>query len=202
MARRTKKNERTLVEEAKNDPQAFSFLYNLYFRRIYSYVSWRVGNRQDIEDLVSEIFTRALDKLDTFIWRKNATFSSWIFRIANNAVIDYYRAKDKEKHVDIDDMPEIESNELLPNALFERRRLFKAMFEEMQKLPPRQAEIITMRFFGEMRNKEIAKVLEIEEKSVSSGLFRGLKKLHAALHRSVCIPANLKDYIRSVQDNQ
>lgn len=178
MVQKSNPNERALVEEAKKDPEAFSVLYNRYFQRIYNYVSWRVGSRRDAEDLVSDIFTRALDRLDSFKWRRGATFSSWIFRIAHNAVVDYYRSETKRDAVSLDDLPEIQADELLPDELSERRRIFKELFEKIQELPTRQAEIITMRFYGEMRNKEIAKILNIEEKSVSSSLFRGLKKLH------------------------
>jgi RNA polymerase sigma-70 factor (ECF subfamily) len=182
MVEKTNQNERALVERAKRDPAAFSALYRLYFSRIFGYVSWRVGSRSDAEDLVSEIFTKVLSKLDSFRWKKGATFSSWIFRIAHNTVVDYYRSKTKREFVSVDDLPEIQADELLPDELSERRRLFKMIFEQVQELPPRQAEIITMRFFGEMRNKEIAKVLEIEERTVSSSLLRGLTKLHDVLN--------------------
>ena len=178
MVLRAKQSERTLVENAKVDPKAFSALYDRYFQRIYAYVSWRIGGRSDVEDTVSDIFTKALAKLDSFQWRKGATFSSWIFRIAHNAVIDYYRTGEKRAHSSLEDLPEIESDGLLPDATLDRRRLFETLYQMIQELPSRQAEIITMRFFGEMRNKEIAKILNIEEKSVSSSLFRGLKKLH------------------------
>ena len=56
--------------------------------------------------------------------------------------------------------------------------MFKKMYQMVQELPERQAEIITMRFFTEMKNKEISKVLNISEKSVASSLCRGLKVLH------------------------
>jgi RNA polymerase sigma-70 factor (ECF subfamily) len=182
MVQKANHDEMTLVEKAKVDPEAFSALYERYFQRIYSYVSWRIGSRRDVEDLVSDIFTKALGKLSSFKWQKGATFSSWIFRIAHNAVVDYYRAKGKRRHVDLDDLPEIESGGLSPSEALDQRRLFETLSQMIQELPPRQAEIITMRFFGEMRNKEIAKVLEIEEKTVSSSLFRGLKKLHNVLN--------------------
>ncbi len=178
MVQKSNPNERALVERAKKDPEAFSVLYGRYFQRIYNYVSWRVGSRRDAEDLVSDIFTRALDKLDSFKWRRGATFSSWIFRIAHNAVVDHYRNEAKRDAVSLDDLPEIQADEFLPDELSERRQLFKGLFEKIQELPARQAEIVTMRFYGEMRNKEIANILNIAEKSVSSSLFRGLKKLH------------------------
>jgi len=171
-------NERVLVEKAKIDTEAFSDLYDQYFPKIFRYISWRVGNRGDAEDLVSDIFTRALDKIETFKWREGATFSSWIFRIAHNTLTDHYRTKQKRSYVNIDDLPEIEADEILADENYDRRQLFKKLYQMIQELPERQAEIITMRFFTGMKNKEIAKVLEIKEKSVASSLCRGLQVLH------------------------
>ncbi len=170
--------EQLLVEKAKNDPEAFAELYDIYFSKIFRYVSWRIGNNKESEDIVSDIFIKALEKIDTFKPQKGATFSSWIFRIAHNTVVDHYRQNDKAKFVDIDDLPEIESDEILPDENFERQELFKKLFQMIQELPSRQGEIITMRFFTGLKNKEIAKALNIEEKSVSSALCRGLKTLH------------------------
>jgi len=171
-------NEQKLVKKAKADSGAFSKLYDLYFPKIFRYISWRMGNKSDTEDLVSEIFTKVLSKIGTFEWQKGATFSSWVFRIAHNSLTDYYRAKQKNNYINIDDLPEIEADEILPDEDYDRRQLFKKLLKMIQELPDRQAEIITMRFFTGMKNKEIAKVLEIEEKSVASSLCRGLQALH------------------------
>ena len=178
MSKKDSQNVRVLVEKAKIDPKAFSELYNLYFPKIFRYISWRVGSRSDTEDLVSDTFTKALHKLDLFVWQKGATFSSWIFCIAHNLVVDYYRTRDKRNHVNIDDLPEIENDEVLPSEDFDRRQLFEKLFQMTQELPARQTEVITMRFFTGMKNKEIANVLNIGEKSVASSLCRGLKALH------------------------
>jgi len=170
--------EEDLVEKAKGDSEAFLRLYDIYFPKIFRYISWRVGSYSDTEDIVSEIFTKTLNKLDLFQWRKGATFSSWIFRIAHNALTDYYRLQKKRQYINIDDLPEIMDDEILPDESFSRKELFKELYQGVQELPERQADIITMRFFTGMKNKEIAKVLKIKEKSVSSSLCRGLKILH------------------------
>jgi len=175
--------EGVLVEKAKDDPDAFSEIYDLYFPKIFRYVSWRIGNRSDTEDLVSDIFTKALNKINSFKWHEGATFSSWIFRIAYNTIVDYYRTKHKRDYINLDDLPEIPADSLLPYEDLDRRQLFKKLYQMIQELPERQAEIITMRFFTGMKNKEIAKVLEIKEKSVASSLCRGLQALHNKFNR-------------------
>jgi RNA polymerase sigma-70 factor (ECF subfamily) len=171
-------NEEALVEKAKNDPDAFSELYDLYFPKIFRYVSWRVGNKSDAEDLVSDIFTKALYKINSFKWQKGATFSSWIFRIAYNTTVDFYRTKHRRDYINIDDLPEIPADFLLPDEDLDRRQLFKKLYQMIQELPERQAEVITMRFFTGLKNKEIAEVLGISERSVASSLCRGLRTLH------------------------
>jgi len=178
MGEESSQNEKALVEKVKNDPDAFSELYDLYFPKIFRYVSWRVGNKSDAEDLVSDIFTKALYKINSFKWRKDATFSSWIFRIAYNTIVDFYRTKHKRDYINIDDLPEIPADSLLPEEDLDRRQLFKKLYQMIQELPERQAEVITMRFFTGLKNKEIAKVLGISEKSVASSLCRGLRTLH------------------------
>jgi RNA polymerase sigma-70 factor (ECF subfamily) len=169
-------SERILVEKAQNDTEAFAELYDLYFPKVFRYVSWRVENQTDAEDLVSEIFSKVLANIRSFRWREGATFSSWIFRIARNVLIDYYRTKPEQ--VRIDNLPEIESNSILPEEAIARQELFEELQSMIKKLPNSQAEIVTMRFFTGMRNKEIAQVLNISEKTVASNLYRGLRNLH------------------------
>jgi RNA polymerase sigma-70 factor (ECF subfamily) len=177
MHKKDLRKEQILVRNAKKDKEAFGELYDIYFPKIFAYISWRVGNKDDAEDLVSLVFNKVLNKLDSFQWQKGATFSSWIFRVAYNTLTDYYRANNK-KNVNIEDLPDIESDEILPNEDLDRKLLFKKLQSMIKQLPKQQAEIITMRFFSEMKNKEIAQVLQIKERSVSSGLCRGLKTLH------------------------
>ena len=179
MCKEVSQNEGVLVEKAKNDSGAFSELYDLYFSKVFRYVSWRVGNKSNTEDLVSDIFTKALNKINSFKWQKGATFSSYIFRIAHNTIVDFYRTKHKRDYINIDDLPEITADSLLPDEDLDRRQLFKKLYQMIQELPERQAEVVTMRFFTGLKNKKIAEVLGISEKSVASSLCRGLKTLHS-----------------------
>ena len=66
--------EHLLIEEAQRDPARFANLYDIYFDRIYAYVAHRVGSREESEDLVSEVFHKALANLRRFEW-KGAPFS-------------------------------------------------------------------------------------------------------------------------------
>ena len=97
--------------------------------------------------------------------------------MAHNNVCDYYRAAGKKKLVDIDGLPDLEDSTTPPSVDIDRRHLFEELFVVIQELPPRQAEIIVMRFFSGMKNKEIAAALGIKERTVAAGLCRALEKM-------------------------
>jgi len=170
--------EKKLVKRAQRDPRSFARLYNFYFPKIYRFVVWRVGHRADVEDLVSDVFFKALKNLSKFHWQKEANFGSWLFRIARNTIIDYYRSREKRKFIDLEDIPEIRSQEILPQEQIQRKELFQKLQKLTEELPRVQKETIILRFFAERKNKEIAEILGSSEKTVASNLCRALRTLH------------------------
>ena len=172
-----KEKELQLVERAQVDADAFSELYELYFPKIYAYVSWRVGGESDAEDVVSDIFMKALVQLKTFKAKENASFSSWLYRIAHNTVIDFYRKNKRRITVDLEDVPEMQADDLSHEDVYQAKECFIQTQSFLRMLPRKQAEVVTMSKILGLKNKEIATILKIREKSVSSYLHRGLEKL-------------------------
>jgi RNA polymerase sigma-70 factor (ECF subfamily) len=138
-------------------------------------VSLRVGTKSDAEDITSDIFTKVLENITSFRWRKGISFSSWVFRIAHNAVIDYYRTK--REWDSVEELPALPADSASPQEIAEGKELAEELQSMVRKLPQSQAEVIIMRFFTGMKNKEIAQALNISEKTVASNLCRGLKNL-------------------------
>ncbi len=174
--------EREQVIKARRDLGAFEGLYNLYFARIYSYVCYRVGKVQDCEDLASDIFLKAAEALrrEQFEWRRHGSFAAWLFRIAHNAVIDYYRRNPAavDAPMSLDELPMLQAGGLLPDDALVRKEQFAHLRQELLTLSPRRQEIITLKFFGGLRNTEIAAVLGLDERTIASHLCRGLEDLH------------------------
>ncbi len=173
-----KNKEKKLVQKAYHDPEAFGELYELYFDKIFRFTVYRVSSLENTEDIVEDIFEKALKNLSHFHWRKNANFGSWLFQIARNTIIDYYKKNSIRKTINVADLPEIASNEILPSDTVKRKEIFQDLQKLIDNLPQRQAEIVILRFFGERRNKEIAEILKISEKTVASNLCRALRTLH------------------------
>src|SRR6266404_1817147 len=90
--------ERLLIEEAQKDPARFAELYENNFDRVYAYVARRVRDRNDAEDLTSEVFHQALAGLPRVEWR-GVPFAAWLFKIASNAIIDRSKRAAKEREV-------------------------------------------------------------------------------------------------------
>jgi len=173
------KQERALLKRARGDPKAFRALYDHYFPRVYAYVSYRVGRVQDSEDVVADTFLTAVDRLDTFQWRGEGSFAAWLFRIARNRVSDFYRrGQGSEETIPLEDLPDLASSALLPADAVAQKEKFAYLRRLIGTLSPRRQEVITLRFFGGLRNKEISALLELDERTVASHLCRGLEDLH------------------------
>lgn len=171
--------EQELLKQARRDPAAFRELYNHYFPRVYAYVSYRVGRVRDSEDIVADTFLRAVDKLDSFEWRGEGSFAAWLFRIARSHVSDFYRrGQGSEETIPLEDLPDLASGALLPADALAQKEKFACLRRLIGTLSPRRQEVITLRFFGGLRNKEIAALLDLDERTVASHLCRGLRDLH------------------------
>lgn len=169
--------ERDLILQLPSHPDGFRRLYRHYSPRVFNYVAYRVGSKQDAEDLTADIFLKVIESLGRFEYRGAGSFATWVFRIAHNAVHDFYRTRWQRETVDLDDLPEIQSHELLPEEMFARQEQFAHLHHLIVTLSPRRQEIITLRFFGGLHNHEIAAVLNLDERTVASHLSRGLDDL-------------------------
>ena len=175
----TAEREAQLLETARKDIEAFQEVYDHYFPRVNAYVSYRVGRVQDTEDLVSNIFLKVIERLDEFHWQGDGSFCAWLFRIAHDRVVDYYRRSQGEHQVvPLEELPELAFSTLLPVDQVLQKEKLAYLQQLISSLTPRQQEIVTLRFFGGLRNSEIAHVLELDEHTVASHLCRGLGKLH------------------------
>jgi len=175
LSRVNESEERLLIEAAQKDPGRFAELYELNFHRVYVYVLRRVHNRVDAQDLTAHVFQQALANLGKFTWR-GAPFSTWLYRIASNAIADQARKKSREV---ADEGHTVSTNPGTTDLeLTERRtRVFKAV----AKLPDDQRRVIMLRFADEKSVREIADELGRSEGAVKQLQFRGLETLRAQL---------------------
>jgi RNA polymerase sigma-70 factor (ECF subfamily) len=179
--------EEDLVSRAqRREPEAFGQLYEEHFDRIYRYVVLRVRNQADAEDITQQVFLKALEKIGSYRWR-GMPFASWLFRIAHNMVVDYWKKKSREKVVvapdEIDQMVDESSND--PATLAELKFDMKQLSVACEQLSDGQREIISLRFAGGLSVAESAKVMGKSEGAVKVLQHAALVKLRRILCPSV-----------------
>ena len=162
--------ERLLVEAAQEDPRRFGDLYEVHFELVYAFVVKRVGDRDLAEDVTSEVFHRALSKIKEFEWR-GAPFSSWLVRIAANAIADRVKRASREV-VGIEDPDGIAAEPALAEA-----EQTAGLFKLVEDLPEDQKQVIRLRFSEGKSIREIAQGMKKSEGAIKQLQFRGLEKL-------------------------
>lgn len=170
-ARATDAAERLAIEAAQKDPSRFAEIYEDNFERVYAFIARRVRQRQEVEDLTSEVFHQALANLSRFEWR-GAPFAAWLFRIATNAILDHWKRAAKQTDIaGIEERYEADPREI--EEMDERARLFKLVDE----LPENQRRVIELRFAEEKSIREVAQEMSRTEGAVKQLQFRALANL-------------------------
>jgi len=175
---------RTLVRRAKNrDQEAFGALYDEYVDPIFRYVYYKVGNFAESQDLTGQTFLKAFENIDSYEMR-DVAFSSWLYRIAHNLVVDYFRRESKRESVPIEEHPMVLATEGNPVetvlADMDSDRLYRAM----QKLTHDQREIVVLKFIDNLSNAQVAEIMGISVGAVKSAQKRGLLALNRILSDS------------------
>ncbi len=175
----TPEYEQTLVRRALEDVTSFSALYQAYIKRIYSYVFFRINNQHDAEDVVSAIFVKVFQNLNRYD-KLQGSFSAWIFAITRNAIIDFLR-KDRDGRISLEHIARLSADDISPEEVASQLEQSKYIREAISILADRRQEVVILKYFAGLRNKEIAEVLELDERTVASHLSRALDDLEDIL---------------------
>ena len=169
-AQRKDADERLLVEAAQADPARFAELYEEHFEGIYAFIAGRVRNRQEAEDLTSQVFQQALQNIRRFEWR-GAPFAAWLLRIAANAMADRWQRVAREQG----DPPPEPPDEAAAEDI-ERRAL---LYQLVDTLPADQRRVVVARFVEQKSISDIARELGRTQGAVKQLQFRALESLRA-----------------------
>ncbi len=172
--------ERKIVEEAKQDPAKFAVLYDKYFDQIYRYIYRRVSDKEMVHDLVSQTFYDALSHMKSYEWR-GFSFSAWLYKIAHNNVLKWYREVGKMHVTDIEDGKMIADLTMDHVQDLKHSELKDEIQAVLDKLEPEEREIIRLKFFEEVSNIEIAEIMGLSANHIGVKVFRALKKVKQLL---------------------
>lgn len=166
---------RLIKRAISGDGEAFGELYSIYLDRIYRYVFYQVRDEMTAEDITEEVFIKAWKALAS-CKGKERTFSSWLYRIAHNHVIDSFRKRHGELPLQAE----------MTDGLFERNEAEEALEQQEQlaaldHLPRNQRQVIILKFIEGMDNLEISRIMSKSEGAIRVLQTRALAALRQRL---------------------
>lgn len=172
-----------LIEEILNGSQAaMEVLVRRHYKEIFSYVYRKIGDYHISYDLTQEIFIKMMKNIRSY--RLNNQFSHWLLKIAVNHCRDYYRSSNFKS------TNAMELNESFTDAnnkvwdIFKAKHQYDDVKDAILSLPEEQREVIILRFYHDMKIKEIANITRCKEPTVKSRLRQALLKLKKLLKKT------------------
>jgi RNA polymerase sigma-70 factor (ECF subfamily) len=161
-----------LVRQAKRDDgEAMAELCTYVYSHIYAFLYYRVARPEDAEDLTSEVVLRIVKALK----QQRGNFHAWMYRIARNRLIDFYRKRRVHSEVSLSDVPEKEltRSEDFSKQIMTREKLRKGL----NQLTDEQKQVIILRFIEGYSNNEVAGIVGKSVGAVKVLQFRALRAL-------------------------
>lgn len=163
----------TLNKAKKGDSKAFAEIYNWYFKKIYRFVYFRVSHKETAEDLTEDVFIKAYGKINSL--SEVNSFEGWLYKIARNLIIDYYRQK--QSTVDLQEIENtiVYEQNLINLLVLEEHQ--KTLLRFLKKLPEEQQMVIRLRFFEDLEIAEISEILNKSQGAIRVMQHRAITKL-------------------------
>ena len=169
-------DDAALVKHASNDAEAFAVLYHRYLTPVYRYLYRRLGNEKDAEDLTAQVFTEALEGLA--VYRERGRFASWLFTIARNVATDHFRRGGREFPLEVAG-EQVESASV--EETVQQYQDFTELVSILSKFPPRERELVALKYGAGLTNREIARLTRLSETNVGTILNRTVEKLRVEM---------------------
>ena len=155
----------------KGESRAFSELVDMFSGSLYGYFYRLTGNAETSNDLLSELFIKLVQKIGTF---KGGSFKKWLFTIASNIFYDFLRFRYRQKKLIDGKSWTLESSQQYTDSTAD---LKDELDHYLAKLDTDTAEILMLRFYGQLSFKELAELRSEPIGTTLSKVHRGLKKM-------------------------
>jgi RNA polymerase sigma-70 factor, ECF subfamily len=175
-----KTSDDALIRRAQAlDPGALAELYDRHFDGIYRYLFTRLHHQADAEDLTEQVFLKMVDSIQSYRPR-GVAFSSWLYRIAHNMLVDRYRRAARNA-VELSAQVRDERPQADPATMAQNSEDRQRLLEAIRRLTPEQQQVITMRFIDNLDVEEIARLTKRRPGAIHSMQHRALASLYRFL---------------------
>ena len=177
--------DKELVEAAKTDPDVFGLIVNRYWHRLFCYTRrLTYFSQEDIEDVMQEVFIKVYRFLNDY--DDSFAFSTWIYQITRNTVIDEIRkrkVRPQAMQLDTEEMMTVLKSSMDVEKEVHAKESMANLHKAIEKLPFKYREILTLRFLEEKDYNEIMDIMQIPKGTVASLINRGRKILLEEAHK-------------------
>lgn len=168
------KAEEVLINYAKEDPSNFEVIYKAYHEQVFRFIYQRMDNDEIAYDVTSLVFMKALKNIHKYEY-KGIRFSSWLFQIARNEIVQAFRDKKAIRTVNLDSLQLVGIVEEINEDPNEENKII--LRKCLAKLKPKEIQLIEMKYFEGRTYKEIAEIVKTNENNAKVKTFRALEKL-------------------------
>lgn len=175
-------DDSTLVRMVlKKSPYAYRELERRYQKKLFTYLYHLVGNREETEDILQNVFIKTYNNIQRFDTQRK--FSSWIYRIAHNEAINFLKKRNKRRFISWEDI--VASKDKLETSSEEKTPVEKWISKEVRaevqgaldKLPRKYREVLVLRYFLDKSYGDIGEILKKPVNTVGTLISRAKKKL-------------------------
>jgi RNA polymerase sigma-70 factor (ECF subfamily) len=168
---------RRLVESAAaGNIESFGEIYSIYLDRIYRYVIYQVRDKATAEDLSEEILWKAWRGLAKYRWDGHP-FSAWLYRIAHNQIVDYFRTNRKYQNIEVESL----AGDTDPEQEVSRKQMERLLVSAVSSLPEQQRQVIILKFIEGLDNQEIEQIMGKKQGAIRMLQMRALTTLRQKL---------------------
>lgn len=172
---------RNKEQDSSEIRSAIAGLYETHYDRVARYITVRIGDYHEAQDLASEVFVRALRSAGSYT-DTGAPLEAWIFRIAHNIAVDHLRVKDRRPiQVPVEAMFSLSGDDDDPLKGLRQEEDAKRLHDALQYLTDAQRQVIALRFGSEMSSDQIAQIMGKKPGAVREMQSAAIRKLRQVL---------------------
>lgn len=159
------------------DKESFWEIYDILLEPIYNFIFFKVAHKEIAEDLTEETFIKVWDNIKKFKMQENVPFSAWVYRIAWNLTLDYFRKYNRETFID----PEFDIEDLSPSQTIKEEAEItynqQILAKALQELHQDQRDVIILKYVNDLSYLEVSIILDKPEWTIRQLHSRAIQKL-------------------------
>lgn len=168
----------------KKDKEAFVKVYDLYFDDIYRFIYFKVNNREEAEDISSSVFLKTWNYIQNNNLGEFKSLKPFLYQVARNTVIDYYRQKKELKDLSLDHenngIDIIDEKQDFGKEI-DLKREYEEVVKALKELKDEYREVLVMRYINELSISEIAEALHKNKGNIRVIIYRATQALRGVI---------------------